>query len=50
MENIDVRTADPFVTSILSDYKATSTIKVLDEDIFRDIYEKINGIKSNLVT
>ncbi|XP_014487291.1 PREDICTED: RNA pseudouridylate synthase domain-containing protein 1-like [Dinoponera quadriceps] len=41
IENIDVRTADPFDASILSDYKATNIAKILDEDIFRDIYKLI---------
>ncbi|KAL0124770.1 hypothetical protein PUN28_006553 [Cardiocondyla obscurior] len=39
IENIDVRTEDPFDASILSDYKATNVIKILDENIFRDIYK-----------
>ncbi|EFN75107.1 RNA pseudouridylate synthase domain-containing protein 1 [Harpegnathos saltator] len=39
IENIDVRTADPFDASILSDYKATNIVKLLDENIFHDIYK-----------
>lgn len=37
IENIDVRTIDPFNASILSDYKVTNVIKVLNETIFHDI-------------
>lgn len=37
IENIDVKTVDPFNASILSDYKATNVIKILDENIFHDI-------------
>ncbi|XP_070164738.1 RNA pseudouridylate synthase domain-containing protein 1 [Polyergus mexicanus] len=37
IENIDVKTKDPFNASILSDYKATNVIKILDENIFHDI-------------
>lgn len=39
IENIDVRTADPFDVSILSDYKVTNIAKILDENIFRGIYK-----------
>ncbi|XP_012058334.1 PREDICTED: RNA pseudouridylate synthase domain-containing protein 1-like [Atta cephalotes] len=41
IENIDVRTADPFDATILSDYKATNVTKILDENIFRDIYKLV---------
>lgn len=37
IENIDVRTIDPFNASILSDYKVKNVIKILDENIFRNI-------------
>jgi len=39
IENIDVRTVDPFNASILSDYKATNVTKILDENIFHDVYK-----------
>lgn len=39
IENVDVRTADPFDASILSDYEVTNVTKILDENIFRDIYK-----------
>lgn len=39
IENIDVGTADPFDASILSDYKVTNVTKILNENIFRDIYK-----------
>lgn len=39
IENIDVRTTDPFDASVLSDYKATYVAKALDENIFRDAYK-----------
>lgn len=32
---------DPFDTSILSDYKATKVTKILDENIFHDIYKLV---------
>lgn len=39
IENIDVRTAEPFDASILPDYEATNIAKILDESIFCDIYK-----------
>lgn len=39
IENIDVRTADPFDAAISSDYKATNVTRILDENTFRDIYK-----------
>lgn len=41
IENIDVKTVDPFNASILSDYKTTNVIKILDENIFHDISKSI---------
>lgn len=37
IENIDVRTIDPFNAPILSDYKVTNVIKILNENVFHDI-------------
>ncbi|XP_011263587.1 RNA pseudouridylate synthase domain-containing protein 1 isoform X1 [Camponotus floridanus] len=37
IENIDVRTIDPFNASILSDYKVKNIIKIFDENIFHNI-------------
>ncbi|XP_012221733.1 RNA pseudouridylate synthase domain-containing protein 1-like [Linepithema humile] len=37
IENINVKTADPFEASILSNYKVTNIAKILDENIFYDI-------------
>jgi hypothetical protein len=42
IENIDVRTTDPFDARTLSDYKTTNVTKILDENIFYDIYKLIN--------
>lgn len=40
IENIDVKTVDPFNAS-MSDYKTTNVIKILDENIFHDISKSI---------
>lgn len=37
IENIDVRTADPFI--VLPDYQATNVAKILDEDVFCNVYK-----------
>jgi len=41
IENIDVRTTDPFDAKMLSDYETTNVTKILDESIFYDIYKFI---------
>lgn len=39
IENIDVRTADPFEATALPDYTVMNIVQILDENIFYKIYK-----------